>query len=597
MDMRTKLYEQISNFENAVESFNNILICLNDGRIEICEEVSAIKEKLITSLKRDNIELPIEIESNHKREPKTYHVITEEEQKVAIVAMQKATQLLGMVSTYEELSDLTVIYDLKLDLEKEFKSIKKKIAVVLLASSLLPDEDKQRIKEDLADEIYFEEDEDAIAKDFKIGCNILHKYLGRKNNVVIPKGVRIISGWAFYKHQETLKTIQFPRSLERVSEHAFANFTELKEITIPAKVKYIDQLAFYGCKNLTRVTFENPDIVKIGHKSFDDTPWLNNALKSDGALIVGSRLVKVNPDLEEYIIPENITNICGGAFEGAKIKSLVVPEGVTYIGESAFNGCDLEYIKLPQTLSYVDEWAFANCESLENLALPEGVTHIGIHALYNLPNCIITILNGNEDEKTEIHDSSFGSKDWLFGDCLPNVKAIKAPYGSKAMRCAMLWNLPFIPLEGTPKTYTYIDGVFCCNGTKLHNYLGHEKIVRVPEGITSLDEDSFRNDYGGAEHVILPPSVTAIHGGAFSWCASLKTVEGAGVEYVGKYAFSNSGKLEKVCFPNLKTLSEAAFNRCPSLSEENLHIPENVVIEERGFSLYALMQKSMEEDE
>lgn len=272
-----------------------------------------------------------------------------------------------------------------------------------------------------------------------------------------------------------------------------------------------------------------------------------------------------------------------------------MPEGVTVIGECAFRGSALEYIKLPETLSRVEDWAFAECNALEELILPEGVSEIGDRALYHLPNCTITILNGGEEEETEIYDCSFGWKDQLFGGCLANVKAVKAPYGSKAMRCALLWNLPFIPLEGTPNIYTYMDGVFCCEGTRLHNYLGHEKAVRVPDGITVLGEDSFRSDYSGAEHVYLPDSVTTIEPCAFCWATSLKTIEGSGVKSIGKYAFGNCASLETVSFPNLETVSEAAFDRCPSLIEDNIHIPENVTVEARGFSLASLIKKAEED--
>lgn len=301
--------------------------------------------------------------------------------------------------------------------------------------------------------------------------------------------------------------------------------------------------------------------------------------------------MKADPDLEEYTIPANITAICGGAFEGARIKRLVVPEGVTEIGEYAFHESALEHIELPESLSSVEDWAFAECDRLEELILPEGVSKIGSYALYHLPNCTVTILNGSEDEKTKIYDSSFGWEDELFGDCLADVKMVKAPYGSKAMRCAMLWNLPFIPLAGTPKIYTYMDGVFCCEGTKLHKYLGHEKTVRVPEGITVLGEDAFRGNYGGVEHIYLPDSVVTIEPCAFCWATSLKTIEGSGVKSIGKYTFGNCASLEKVSFPNLETMSEAAFDRCPSLTEENLHIPEDVTMEARGFSLASLIKK------
>lgn len=445
MATRAMLYRQISEFENVIDSFNVVHACLGNGKIDICEDVAAIKAKLEVSMQKDNIELPVAETQNHEMKNNAIQTLSDEERKLAVEYVRKSVQLIGVVSKYAFFGEMASLTDWSLDLEKEFKRIKKKLVAVLLASSVLPEEDKQKIMEDIEDEIDLDEDEEQVSKDFDIGADILHKYIGKSSDVVIPVGVERISGWAFYDFRKKLKSVKFPRSLQMIYEHAFVDCIKLKEITIPKSVTDIDKLAFFGCKRLGKVHFENPDIVTIGNRAFDDTLWMDKALKTDGALVVGSRLIKVNSELEEYTIPENVTAICGGAFEGAKIKNLVVPEGVTYIGEYAFNGCELEYIELPQSLTCVDDWAFANCVYLEELILPENVNRIGDHALYNLPDCTITILN--DDEEMEIYDSGFGWKDSLFGDTLPCVKMVKAPYGSKAMRAAMHWDIPFVPLD------------------------------------------------------------------------------------------------------------------------------------------------------
>ena len=74
--------------------------------------------------------------------------------------------------------------------------------------------------------------------DFCINANTLRKYTGNKMDVIVPNGITNINTWAFHKYQKKLKSIQFPSSLERISECAFAGFTKLKEIYLPKNVKY-----------------------------------------------------------------------------------------------------------------------------------------------------------------------------------------------------------------------------------------------------------------------------------------------------------------------------------------------------------------------
>ena len=82
---------------------------------------------------------------------------------------------------------------------------------------------------------------------------------------------------------------------------------------------------------------------------------------------------KLNHD--EHIVPEGVTKIYPGAFNGCyELKRLVLPEGVTTIEDSAFNGChSLHEIVIPESLTNIDNyfrgvyWPYSL-----NLVLPNG---------------------------------------------------------------------------------------------------------------------------------------------------------------------------------------------------------------------------------
>lgn len=92
-------------------------------------------------------------------------------------------------------------------------------------------------------------------------------------SVEFPDSLRIIGEGAF-SHCDKLKSIKFGNGIEKIGSQNddegcfFAYCTELEEIEFPQSLKYLGQNAFYGCKNLKRVRF-NDGLMVIDKDAFN----------------------------------------------------------------------------------------------------------------------------------------------------------------------------------------------------------------------------------------------------------------------------------------------------------------------------------------
>ena len=92
-------------------------------------------------------------------------------------------------------------------------------------------------------------------------------------SVEFPDSLRIIGEGAF-SHCDKLKSVKFGNGIEKIGNQnddegcSFAYCTELEEIEFPPSLKYLGQNAFYGCKNLKRVRF-NDGLMVIDKDAFN----------------------------------------------------------------------------------------------------------------------------------------------------------------------------------------------------------------------------------------------------------------------------------------------------------------------------------------
>lgn len=124
----------------------------------------------------------------------------------------------------------------------------------------------------------------------------------------------------------------------------------------------------------------------------------------------------------------------------------------------------------------------------------------------------------------------------------------------------------------------------------LKRYRGHDSVIIIPNGVTSIGEKAFY-DCKSLTSVIIPPSVTIIGELAFARCYMLRkvTIEGKSqLTSIKNGAFKDCSSLEGITIPNgVISIGEGAFNSCSSL--ENIEIPNSVIsIGEHAFEYTAL---------
>ena len=199
------------------------------------------------------------------------------------------------------------------------------------------------------------------------------------------KEIRVIEDEAFADCNNLTSVTFYPNDNKPVWEikgNAFRNCVSLKSITIPASVSKIETSAFQGCTSLESI------VVEEGNSKYDSRDNCNAVIET------ATKTLKVG--LSSTIIPNTVTTIGGGAFEGTTLKSIVIPEGVTLIVNSAFSDCkSLETVSLPNSLERIYPLAFQN-SNISSISIPAGVKGIGENAFYGCENLsTITVSNGN----------------------------------------------------------------------------------------------------------------------------------------------------------------------------------------------------------
>ena len=105
-------------------------------------------------------------------------------------------------------------------------------------------------------------------------------------------------------------------------------------------------------------------------------------------MIDGNVLEKYIGDSKTVVIPDKVTVIGRGAFDGCDfIEQVVLPQKLKKIKTSAFRKCkSLKEINFPNNLQSIGMLAFGLCDSLTKVCIPESVTTIGERVFYNCKN-------------------------------------------------------------------------------------------------------------------------------------------------------------------------------------------------------------------
>ncbi|MFA7075248.1 MAG: leucine-rich repeat protein [Candidatus Izemoplasmatales bacterium] len=239
------------------------------------------------------------------------------------------------------------------------------------------------IKVDSGNDKYYSSGNCVIERDMIRGTTKL--VIGCKNSI-IPY-VDSIEYAAFY-FCIGLETAKIPYTVTTIDTAAFYGCSNLTALTFEggtsSKLRKIEREAFFGCSALKSIDFNK--VTTIEYLAFGDCSGLEEIKVSNfnesiyvelNCLIYKTTQILIL-GCKNSTIPQDVKKIMDGAFYGCKdLISISFPSsafGVTEIGDNAFNGCiGIKSVYIPSTIVNVGFDAFENCTNLSSVTAHSSV--------------------------------------------------------------------------------------------------------------------------------------------------------------------------------------------------------------------------------
>ncbi len=447
------------------------------------------------------------------------------------------------------------------------------------------------------------------------GCTALRR-------VMIPDGVLSIGSDAFGECTN-LKEIMLPASVTSIGELLFQGCDKLIKINIPDGITSIGVQTFYLCKSLRKISIP-ASVTSIGRNAFNtystsltdiyysgtEEQWKQITIEQQGNQILNQATIHFSSSMPddgdstdfEYRVLSNKETIEITKYTGfdtiVEIPEQIDDKQVVRVGTEAFYRCSsLTQISIPASVKSIGSGAFLECSSLAD------VYYAGTRKQWG--EISLATDSGLEDERITIHfkESDEPAIDYEYNILNDNTIEIKKYTGSEAeikipaqidgkqvtlIRANVFKNNNVIKTITIPSSVTSFMGAAIVNCPNLvaiytdrtsNSYISDDgilfnkektELVRVPEGRSGT--------------YIVPAGVDTIGKYAFSRCKNLTEITVPnGVQKIKSFAFKECIGLTHIIFPeSVDMINQGTFLSCSSL--EQFHIPNKVKeIEDRVF--------------
>ena len=330
----------------------------------------------------------------------------------------------------------------------------------------------------------------------------------------------------------TVKINNITYPVTNIGSYAFYDCSNITDINIPSSVKYIENLSFAGCNNLSSVHIENLSAWCDIYFEYNNSNPLYNA----------HHLFINEKEVTELVVPNDVKTIRSYAFEGlTNLTSVTIPNSVTSIGQYAFAYCTgLTSVTIPSRVTSIGYCAFNECPNLTSVKVyKESPLSISSYTFTNRANATLYVPAGSKAAyEAAQYWQDFGTIVEMapvsaisFSD--PNVKNI----------CVANWdtNGDGELSEDEAAAVTNLGTMFKGNSSitsfnELQYFTGLTSIgekafyncsslisVTIPENVTSIGDDAF-NGCSVLASINIPSSVNSIGARAFTGCSSMSSI-------------------------------------------------------------------------
>ena len=392
-----------------------------------------------------------------------------------------------------------------------------------------------------------------------------------------------VANYAFYGCNG-LATIKGIDGVTEIGAYAFG-YTAIEEYEVSADVTSIDHTAFYGAKDLQKITVDGDNEI---YHSYDNALYMGKTLVyvpegktsvsiEEQADTIGAGAL-YRSKVVELIVPDTILSIGFGAFEKmTRLTSLTVPfiggskEENTYMmyvfgakvwADKENNSPFCDFDKCPATLrsirvtdevATIPEFAFAFCLHVTEINCGTDYTSVGYAAFaqtgltsFTVPDSVTTIDSYAYFACADLVNLVIGSGvttigDWAFG-FLASVETIEFREGANDLTIG----------ESAFEAYTYVDN------DDFENAMSELKTLKLSSNVVSIGNKAFKYvGYHGITFYDDYPEPLIDDNASYTYLEV--DLQGSRLKTLGDQAFYFSG-IAKVTLPaTVTTIGEKAF--------------------------------------
>ena len=146
----------------------------------------------------------------------------------------------------------------------------------------------------------------------------------------------------------------------------------------------------------------------------------------EGVTTIAEGAFEGNKTIQTVIIPDGVTTIEEDAFKNSSVTTVTIPDTVTSLGDGAFENSNVTSVTIPDSVTSVGSNTFKDCENLHKIVIPASVEEIGSKAFFDtdplttlgsifsdkVPNDIMIFLEITQAELNQLIKEGKVSKDW-----------------------------------------------------------------------------------------------------------------------------------------------------------------------------------------
>lgn len=372
-----------------------------------------------------------------------------------------------------------------------------------------------------------------------------------------------------------------------IGDKVFADNLFIKKLVIPESVKSLGNKMCYGAKNLEEVVLPN-NITVIPDYAFEKCSSLTN-------INIPTSLVQIRANafsqtaLKEFIAPESLKEIWLYAFKDAKELRNVELKNVTEIGDMVFENCKkLESIVIPETLDEIGASVFGGCSSLQDIDLPNKPLALDHNTFYgsayyedksNWENGVLYVDNYllatnsvflNLSEY-EVKEGTIAIAINAFLNNAKNLTKITLPEGLKLIGDKAFSSLSKLESVNIPSSVDTIGyNAFASTGISNNSTNWSDNGLYIDGWLVNVKDTKI------SEFEVKEGTIGVSNGSDVSFIPSkarkiTKLTLPASLRYIGKNSFKQLTLIKEISLGgSLEFIKEGAFAVCSSLEKVNL---------------------------